>query len=241
MIRSEGSSGNLRVSLTAACNYACDYCVPNGKRLSKASNELSAQRAVLGCFFVDAGGRNRKLRITGGEPLISPKFDRFLAEVMQIGLEDVSLTTNGQFLSDKLSVIESAGIKRINVSLDSLNPVRFRQIARGGDLSKVLGGIESALKAGIKIKINMVPMISKNYSEIVPMLKYCLERNMELRYIELMRMGHLANGNSFARDFVSMASILDKIGEMYDFQRIDAPHDSTAQVFSVGENQESLG
>ena len=233
--------GNLRVSLTAACNYACNYCVPNGKRLSKASSELSAQELLRAVSLLTQATGIEKLRITGGEPLISPKFDRFLAEVMQIGLEDVSLTTNGQFLSDKLSVIESAGIKRINVSLDSLNPVRFRQIARGGDLSKVLGGIESALKAGIKIKINMVPMISKNYSEILPMLEYCLERNMELRYIELMRMGHLATANSFARDFVSMASILDKIGEMYDFQRIDAPHDSTAQVFSVGENQGKFG
>ena len=233
--------GNLRVSLTAACNYACNYCVPNGKRLSKASNELSASELLRAVSLLKQATGIEKLRITGGEPLISPKFDRFWQRLCRLGLEDVSLTTNGQFLNDKLSVIESSGIKRINVSLDSLNPVRFRQIARGGDLSKVLGGIDSALKAGIKIKINMVPMFSKNDSEIVPMLEYCLERNMELRYIELMRMGHLANGNSFARDFVSMASILDKIGEIYDFHRIDAPHDSTAQVFSVGENQGKFG
>ena len=232
---------NLRVSLTAACNYACGYCVPNGKRLSKASNELSAHDLLRAVSLLKQATGIEKLRITGGEPLISPKFDRFLVEVMRLGLEDVSLTTNGQFLTDKLSVIKSSGIKRLNVSLDSLNPVRFRQIARGGDLAKVLGGIDSALKAGIKIKINMVPMLSKNYSEILSMLEYCLERNIELRYIELMRMGHLATGNQFAKDFVSMASILEKIGESFDFHRIDAPHDSTAQVFSVAEKRGKFG
>ncbi len=232
---------NLRVSLTAACNYACGYCVPNGKRLSKASNELSANELLRAVSLLKRATGIEKLRITGGEPLISSKFDQFLVEVMQFGLEDVSLTTNGQFLIDKLPIIRSSGIKRLNVSLDSLNPVRFRQIARGGDLSKVLSGIDSALKAGVKIKINMVPMLSKNYSEILSMLEYCLERNIELRYIELMRMGHLATGNAFARDFVSMANILDKIGESFDFHRIDAPHDSTAQVFSVGDKLGKFG
>ena len=96
---------NLRVSLTAACNYACGYCVPNGKRLSKASNELSAHDLLRAVSLLKQATGIEKLRITGGEPLISPKFDQFLVEVMRLGLEDVSLTTNGQFLTDKLSVI----------------------------------------------------------------------------------------------------------------------------------------
>lgn len=224
---------NLRVSLTAACNYACTYCVPNGKRLVPAKNELQATDLLRAVTLLQQAAGIDKLRITGGEPLVTPKFDDFLLGVMKLPLNDVSLTTNGQLIPHKRDVIIESGIKRINVSLDTLNPVRFRQIARSGDLETVLAGIDMMLDAGIKVKVNMVPMRSQNAGEIVSMLDYCLDRGIELRYIELMRMGHLLHSNTFQADFMSMESLLDLIGEKYEFARTDAPYDSTAVRFSV--------
>ncbi len=224
---------NLRVSLTAACNYACTYCVPDGKRLMKAQNELPATELLKAVTYLQQAAGIDKLRITGGEPMVTPKFDDFLLGVMELPLSDVSMTTNGQLVLKKLEVIRASGVKRINISLDTLNPLRFKQIARGGDLTTVLKGIDALLELGLKVKINMVPIRTQNASDVVPMLEYCLARGIELRYIELMRMGHLANSNSFQADFMSMTTLLDMIGENYEFERTDAPYDSTAVRFRI--------
>lgn len=224
---------NLRVSLTAACNYACTYCVPDGKRLLPADHELSADELVYAVrLLVDAAGIE-KVRITGGEPLLSPKFDALLPAVMQLPLQDVSVTTNGQLILRKLDVILGAGLSRINVSLDTLDAASFRQIARGGDLDTVLAGIEALRAAGLAIKINMVPMRTRNADQILPLLDYCLERGFELRFIELMSMGHLRHGNAFGRDFFGMNEILELISTRYAFTRTDAPYDSTAVRFAI--------
>ena len=224
---------NLRVSLTAACNYACTYCVPDGKRLLRVQNELSAIELLKAITLLQQASGIDQVRITGGEPLVTPKFDQFLLGVMQLPLKDVSLTTNGQLILDKIDVIVDSSITRINISLDTLNPARFKRIMRGGDLDTVQKGIDSMLDAGIKVKINMVPLRSQNAGEIIPMLDYCLDRNIELRYIELMRMGHLLQGNSFQQDFVSMESLLYEISTKYEFARTDAPYDSTAARFEI--------
>ena len=152
----------MRVSLTAACNYACEYCVPNGKRLVAAEDELSAEQMIRAVELLVAAAGIEKLRITGGEPLVSPKFDQFLPAVMRQPLRDVSITTNGQLLEKKSRLILESGIKRLNVSLDTLNPLAFSKIARGGDLATVLRGIELMLAAHVKLKINMVPMRHAN-------------------------------------------------------------------------------
>ena len=224
---------NLRVSLTAACNYACTYCVPDGKRLLRVQNELSAIELLKAITLLQQASGIDQVRITGGEPLVTPKFDQFLLGVMQLPLKDVSLTTNGQLILDKIDVIVDSSITRINISLDTLNPARFKRIMRGGDLDTVQKGIDSMLDAGIRVKINMVPLRSQNAGEIIPMLDYCLDRNIELRYIELMRMGHLLQGNSFQQDFVSMESLLYEISTKYEFARTDAPYDSTAARFEI--------
>jgi len=224
---------SLRVSLTAACNYACGYCVPNGKRLMATANELSVDELLRAVSWLNKTAGVSKLRITGGEPLISPKFDGFLAGAMQLGLKEVSLTTNGQFLYDKRHQIIDSGIRRLNVSLDTLNPLKFTQIARGGDLATVQKGIDAMLEAGLKIKINMVPLASSNADEVVTLLDYCLDRGMELRYIELMRMGHLLHSPEFSRDFLGMADILAMIGEKYHFESTTAPYNATAVRYRV--------
>ncbi|SVC18024.1 uncharacterized protein METZ01_LOCUS270878, partial [marine metagenome] len=202
---------NLRVSLTAACNYACTYCVPDGKRLMPARNELSARELLKLVGYIQEAAGIEKLRITGGDPLVTPKFDEFLLGVSKFPLRDISLTTNGQLLLQKAAVLKKSGIKRINISLDTLNPLKFKQIARGGDLDTVLAGIDKMLELGIKIKINMVPMRNQNLADVQRLLEYSLQRGIELRFIELMRMGHLLHGSSFQQEFLSMQAILDEI------------------------------
>jgi cyclic pyranopterin phosphate synthase len=224
---------NLRLSLTAACNYACTYCVPDGKRLQAADHELSADHMLaLVKLLVSVAGIN-KIRITGGEPLLSPKFDKLLGPLMGMGFSDLSLTTNGQLIPRKIDVIAASGIKRINVSLDTLDADYFRDIARSGDLKTVLSGIDLLQAAGIRVKINMVPMRGHNDQQILPMLEYCLARDIELRFIELMNMGHLKAGNGYRDQFFSMSEILDLISQQHSFSEADAPYDSTAVRYSV--------
>ncbi|WP_236170867.1 GTP 3',8-cyclase MoaA [Pseudomonas pseudonitroreducens] len=225
---------NLRVSLTAACNYACTYCVPDGKRLVAAQDELSAESLVRGvAFLIEAAGIER-LRVTGGEPLVSPKLDAFLHGVSRLGLQDIAITTNGQLLSKKLPLLLDCGIRRLNVSLDTLNADAFRRIARGGDLGSVLKGLEEARAAGLKIKLNMVPLRGQNLDQVVPLLDYCLEHGFELRFIELMRMGHLArDSNAFNQQFIGMPELLELIGERHPYVQADAPVDATALRYEV--------
>lgn len=224
---------NLRVSLTAACNYACTYCVPHGEKRRVAKHELSDKQLIRAVTLIRQATDVNKLRITGGEPLVSPHFDAFLSAVALQNFSDISITTNGQLLAKKAELIHSCGIKRINVSLDTLDPHAFRSISKAGDLFSVLTGIEKCLALGIKIKINMVPLRRLNINQIIPLLDYCLDRNIELRYIELMRMGHLANNVEFNLDYLPMAYILAEIGRHYQFTRTEAPFDSTSIRFEI--------
>ena len=224
---------NLRVSLTAACNYACTYCVPDGKKLQALSAELSEAELIYAVqLLIDAGGVD-KLRITGGEPLISKKFDALLGSLRDLSLKDIAITTNGQFLKKKLPVILDAQVSRINVSLDTLDASAFRSIARSGDLATVLEGIEEALTANLKVKVNCVPIRTSNIDQLLPILEYCLDRNIELRYIELMNMGHLKHNQLYEQEFIGMDEILDKIGSKYEYYKIDAPIDSTSLRFEI--------
>lgn len=225
---------NLRVSLTAACNYACTYCVPNGKRLVAAQDELSADAMARGvAYLIEAAGIER-LRITGGEPLVSPRLESFLRQVSQLGLNDISLTTNGQLLGRKLPLLVECGIRRLNVSLDTLDAAAFRAIARGGDLATVLSALDAAREAGMKIKVNMVPLRGQNLDQVLPLLDYCLERGFELRFIELMRMGHLARDPSaFKQQFIGMPELLELIASRYQYVQADAPVDATALRYAI--------
>lgn len=225
---------NLRVSLTAACNYACTYCVPDGKRLVAAQDELSADAMARGvAYLIEAAGIER-LRITGGEPLVSARLEPFLRQVSRMGLDDISLTSNGQLLERKLPLLSECGIRRINVSLDTLDAEAFRSIARGGDLGTVLAGLDAAHEAGMKIKVNMVPLRGQNLDQVLPLLDYCLARGFELRFIELMRMGHLArDANAFNQQFVGLPELLELIGSRYQYVQASAPVDATALRYAV--------
>ena len=228
---------NLRVSLTAACNYACTYCVPNGKRLLASSDEMSGEDTIKAISLLIETAGIKKVRLTGGEPLLSNKFDLVATQINQLGLNDVSITTNGQLLPRKIKVISESGFRRINVSLDTLNATYFRQIARSGDLETVLRGIQMLQEVGIAVKINMVPMRGHNDDQILPMLDYCLENDIELRFIELMKMGHLQNNQEFNNQFFGLEDILTLIGTAHQFKQIESPKDSTAVRYCV----ENLG
>lgn len=225
---------NLRISLTAACNYACTYCVPDGKRLVAAQDELSAEAMARGvAYLIEAAGIER-LRITGGEPLVSPRLEPFLREVSQLGLDDISLTSNGQLLERKLPLLIECGIRRLNISLDTLDAEAFRRIARGGDLATVLAGLDAASEAGLKIKLNMVPLRGQNLDQVLPLLDYCLEHGFELRFIELMRMGHLARDpNAFNQQFVGLPELLELIATRHAYVQADAPVDATALRYAI--------
>ncbi len=226
--------GNLRVSLTSACNYACIYCVADGKRLQARDDSLSLDKLLLAVEYLKTVNPLERLRITGGEPLISPLFDGFMKAVGRLGFEDVSLTSNGQLLSRKLPLLLDAGVRRINISLDTLDAEVFQRIARGGDLATVLEGIERALAAGLQVKINMVPLRGHNHDQILPLLEYCLARGMELRFIELMRMGHLArDGETFRRQFYGLAEILELIGQHHSFSAAPSAPSATALRFDI--------
>lgn len=224
---------NLRVSLTAACNYACTYCVPNGRKLMAARDELGVgelKRATE--LLIEVAGVD-KLRITGGEPLIASSFDGFLQSLHGLNLVDVAVTTNGQFLFDKLPVLRDSPVTRINLSLDTLNPLAFRRLARSGDLQTVLKGFDAAIEQGFSLKVNMVPLRTGNLDQVLPLLDYCLERGVELRMIELMNMGHLKHSSEFHREYVGMDELLSIISEKYEFERTDAPYDATAVRFAI--------
>ncbi|MEM7217542.1 MAG: radical SAM protein [Pseudomonadota bacterium] len=224
---------NLRVSLTAACNYACTYCVPNGQRLQPAAHELDAEQLLHAVRLLTHAGGIEALRITGGEPLLSPKFDLFAAGLSELKLRDIAITTNGQLIRRKADALLESGIQRANVSLDTLDASRFKSIARGGDLATVLDGIDLLRDAGWRLKINMVPMRRANVDQILPLLDYCFERDIELRFIELMNMGHLRSSNDFQLDFFGMEEILELIATRYTYRRANAPFDSTATRFEV--------
>ena len=152
----------------------------------------------------------------------------------RLDLEDITLTTNGQLLARKLPQLQAAGIRRLNVSLDSLDREAFRRIARGGDLASVLAGMQQAQAMGMQIKVNMVPMRGQNLDQVLPMLEYCLAHGFELRFIELMRMGHLARDhNAFLQQFVGLEQLLAMIGREHAFRQADAPPDATALRYHI--------
>ena len=224
---------NLRVSLTAACNYACTYCVPDGKKLQPADAELDGEHLLDAVRLLIDGAGIEKLRITGGEPMLSPKFEPFLRGVCDLDLHDVAITTNGQFLPKYMPLLKDVNFKRLNVSLDTLDASHFRSIARSGDLATVLHGIEMACAAGMKVKVNMVPLKTANFDQVVPLLDYCLDRRIELRFIELMNMGHLKLNDQYEKDFVSLDMLLEAIREKYEVVPITAEHDSTSIRYEV--------
>lgn len=181
----------VRMSVTDRCDLRCRYCMAETMRFLPRSEVLTFEEiAALADLFIARGVK--RIRLTGGEPLVRKGVDqlvRALGSRLGRGLDEVTMTTNGTQLERHAQMLFDAGIRRINVSLDSRDPDRFRHITRRGDVAQVLRGIEAAASAGLKIKINMVALKGLNEDEIGPMLRWCASRGHDLTLIETMPLG----------------------------------------------------
>ncbi len=180
----------LRVSVTDRCNLHCFYCLPAEGVASLPKGEILSLEEMLELLRVATENGIRRVRITGGEPLLRRGLVPFLAQVKSLpGVRDLSLTTNGLLLEDMAAQLRGAGVDRLNLSLDTLRADRFREITRGGDLEKVLRGIGRAEREGFSpLKVNVV-LMRRTADEIPDFLRLCRERPLHIRFIELMPVG----------------------------------------------------
>ena len=181
----------LRISVTDRCNLRCIYCMPSEGINRIQHRDILSYEEIARIVRVAAGLGVRKVRITGGEPLARKHITRLIASIGEIaGIEDLSLTTNGVLLERYAGELADAGLHRVNVSLDSLRPERYREITRGGDISRVMKGIEAAEKAGLMpVKINMVPVRGFNGDEIEEFAGITRDTPYHVRFIEFMPIG----------------------------------------------------
>jgi len=177
----------LRISVTDRCNYRCVYCMPEeGVPLKSHDDILSYEEIVRIAEGAVELGFDR-VRLTGGEPLVRKKIEELVSMLSAIeGLNEVSMTTNASFLSgEKARMLRAAGLSRINISLDTLDPERFRAITRGGDVSDVLAGIDAALAADLRpVKINMIVFEETTRDDVDAMSTFCAERGLVLQTIK---------------------------------------------------------
>ncbi|MEW6584879.1 MAG: GTP 3',8-cyclase MoaA [Nitrospirota bacterium] len=181
----------LRISITDRCNLRCIYCMPSGGIVPMEHKEILRYEEIIRVLRIAAAMGVKRVRITGGEPLIRRNVSGFVRLVREIpGIRDVSLTTNGILLERFAEDLARAGLNRVNVSLDSLRPEKYREITRGGDLDAVLRGISAAEKAGlVPIKINVVPVRGVNDDEIEEFAKLTFKVPYQIRFIEFMPFG----------------------------------------------------
>lgn len=205
----------LRVSVTDRCNFRCVYCQPPEGVRWKEHDEILRYEEIVEVVRVMAAEGVHAIRLTGGEPLVRPhlsKLVRMLAEIP--GIDDISLTTNGFLLEQQAAELAEAGLRRINVSLDTMKPELFHRITRLGTFEQVKRGIEAAEKYDLTpIKINMVVMRGINDDEIVPMAKLSLTHPWHVRYIELMPIG---NQEPWGDGFPAPESMYYSIQEIRD-------------------------
>jgi cyclic pyranopterin phosphate synthase len=181
----------MRVSVTDRCNLRCIYCMPPEGFSPMEHREILRYEEIVRVLRVAAGIGVRKIRITGGEPLVRKNIPYLIQLIREIdGIKDLSLTTNGALLERYAGELAAAGLNRVNVSLDSLKSDRYREITRGGDIDAVFKGIEAAQKAGlVPVKINMVPIRGLNDDEITDFAKMTLDAPYQVRFIEFMPFG----------------------------------------------------
>ena len=182
----------LRISVTDRCNSRCVYCMPLAGVPWKSHDEILRYEEIAEIVRVMAAEGVRAVRLTGGEPLVRPNLPELVGMLAAIpGIEDISLTTNGLLLEQQAEDLVKAGLKRINVSLDTMKPELFRRITRVGSIERVMRGLEAAEKCGLTpIKINMVVMRGINEDEIIPMARLSISRPWHVRFIELMPLGN---------------------------------------------------
>jgi cyclic pyranopterin phosphate synthase len=231
----------LRVSVTDRCDLRCRYCMSEDMRFLPREALLELDEiAVIAERFIARGVT--KIRLTGGEPLVRRgviDLARRLGRQVGKGLDELTLTTNATRLADCAGDLRAAGIRRINVSLDSLDPDRFRHITRHGDLSRVIEGIAAAKAAGLAIKINMVALKDLNQDEIPAMLAWCVEQGHDLSLIETMPLGAIDEDR--ADRFVPLTAVFDDLSRRFDLIRDPRSTGGPARYWRVGASPTRLG
>ncbi len=205
----------VRLSVTDRCDFRCVYCMAEQMTFLPRAQVLSLEEiALIGRAFVELGVH--KIRLTGGEPLVRNNVLELVRELGALqGLRELTLTTNGSQLGRYAEALRSAGVERINISLDSLDAARFRELTRVGDLNAVLDGIEAARVAGFKrIKLNTVLMRGRNDDEIIDLVDFCRERDFDITFIEEMPLGNIAEHDR-ALSFCSSDEVRARIESVY--------------------------
>ncbi|GIP44419.1 GTP 3',8-cyclase [Paenibacillus sp. J45TS6] len=182
----------LRISVTDRCNLRCVYCMPEEGMEFEPSDKILTYDEIADVVRVVAGMGISKIRLTGGEPLVRKELEKLVDMISHIpGIEDIALTTNGIFLGPRAAKLKEAGLTRVNISLDSLRPDRFKMITRGGNVQKVLNSIDTCLKVGLTpIKLNVLLMKGINDDEIADFISLTKDRDIHVRFIEYMPIGH---------------------------------------------------
>ena len=237
---------DLRISVIDRCNFRCQYCMPadqfgpDFEFLPKSALLSYEEIERLGKIFVSLGVE--KIRLTGGEPLLRKDLPILVKKLSAIeGLLDIGLTTNGVLLPKFAKQLKEAGLKRVNVSLDTLDDELFGKInGRGVGTGPVLDGIEAAKQAGLGVKINMVVKKGLNDSEIIPMAAYCKENGLELRYIEFMDVGS-TNGWKMD-DVITKKQIYYLLKEQFELEPVDpAYYGEVAKLYRYKDKDVNVG
>ncbi len=232
----------LRLSVTDRCDLRCVYCMAEHMHFLPKAEVLSLEELDrLASVFVDHGVR--KIRLTGGEPLVRKGFldlVRGLSRHLRSGaLDELTLTTNGSRLAGFASELADAGVKRINVSLDTLDPLRFARITRGGDLAAVLEGVDAARKMGLAVKINTVALAHDNAAEIPDLIAWAHARGMTLTLIEAMPMGEIDGDRS--EQYLSLAAVRTDMKSFWTLRDMAETTGGPARYVEVVETGGRLG
>ena len=231
----------VRLSVTDRCDLRCTYCMSEHQTFLPRGDLLSFEEMERLALFLIASGVER-LRITGGEPLVRKGVTDFLVRLGEqgrtAGLKELTLTTNGTLLERAVPALVEAGIRRINVSCDSLNPDTYRRVTRGGDLDTVLTGIAAAQTAGLHIKLNVVALRQDNRSEIPQIIAFAHGRGMDVSLIETMPLGE-----DIAREdqFVSLAEVMRELQSFWTLTAASERTGGPARYYDIAETGGRLG
>ncbi|MEI2735374.1 MAG: GTP 3',8-cyclase MoaA [Rhodoblastus sp.] len=232
----------VRVSVTDRCDFRCVYCMSEEMKFLPRRDLLSLEELDRLCSAFVARG-TRKLRITGGEPLvrrdIMTLFRRLSRHLDSGELKELTLTTNGSLLSRYAGELADCGVKRINVSIDTLDAAKFREITRRGDLSVVLAGLDAAQKAGLAVKINAVALKGVNEREVFDLVKFAHGRGMDMTFIEVMPLGDV-EGERFDQ-YWPLSEVRAKLSEQFTLEATDYSTGGPARYYRAAETGGRIG
>ena len=230
----------VRLSVTDRCDLRCIYCMAEDMTFLPRSEVLSIEELVLlGKILCELGVT--KLRITGGEPLIRKGIIELVQQLGKLPLEELCLTTNGTHLAQHAQALKDAGVDRINISLDTLNPERFKQLTRFGDIDQVFAGIKAAQVAGFQhTKLNCVALKHYNADEAVDLVKFALNEGLDISFIEEMPLGRI-DGHGRAAEFVSSAELRDQISQHFSLTPDDLTTGGPSRYWKAGGYSSRIG